>query len=104
MLRARFIFGRDCKMSPMTRALLLTFLLATTAAAAPQTPSQFLGFEVGADRKLADYKQISAYFRALDRESPRVVIENLGETTLGEDMIMAVISSEENIRNLDRIR
>ena len=33
--------------------------------------------------------------------SPRVEIEVLGKTTLGEDMFMAVISSEENIRNLE---
>ncbi|HVS31244.1 MAG TPA: M14 family zinc carboxypeptidase [Thermoanaerobaculia bacterium] len=88
----------------MKRAILLTLAIATTALAAPPTPSQFLGFDVGADRKLADYKQITSYFRALDRESPRVILESLGRTTLGEDMIMAVISSEENIRNLDRIR
>jgi hypothetical protein len=29
------------------------------------TPSEFLGFEVGADRQLADYRQITAYFKAL---------------------------------------
>jgi hypothetical protein len=62
------------------------------------TPSEFLGFEVGADRKLADYRQIVSYFKAL-AASPRVEIEVLGKTTLGEDMIMAVISSEDNLRN-----
>ena len=89
--------------------LALTFLFLSAAAppahgAAVPTPSQFLGFEVGADRQLADYKQISAYFRALDAASPRVEIENLGPTTLGVDMIMAVISSEENLRNKARLK
>ncbi len=68
------------------------------------SPSEFLGFTVGADRTLADYRQIAAYFRALDAASPRVEVQVLGKTTLGEDMFMAVISSEENIKNLDRIR
>src|SRR5436309_5894233 len=69
-----------------------------------QTPSQFLGFEVGADRNLADYRQIRSYFRALDAASDRVEIEALGKTTLGEEMIMAIISSEENLRNKDKYK
>ena len=83
----------------------IALVIATSVAAAPiQSPSQFLGFEVGADRKLADYKQISSYFRMLDGASDRVAIESLGKTVLGEDMLMAVISSEANMRNLERIR
>ncbi|MGZ4779745.1 MAG: M14 family metallopeptidase, partial [Thermoanaerobaculia bacterium] len=85
------------------KALLTVFLAATLHAAAP-SPSQFLGFQVGADRTLADYKQIAAYLRALDAASPRVEIETLGKTTLGNDMLMVVISSEENMRNLPRIK
>ncbi|MEA2338363.1 MAG: hypothetical protein QOE82_2370, partial [Thermoanaerobaculia bacterium] len=82
----------------------IAVLLATTLTAAVQSPSQFLGFEVGADRKLADYKQIVSYFRALAAASPRVRVESLGKTTLGEDFIMAVVTSEGNMRNLEKIR
>jgi hypothetical protein len=89
----------------MKRLVALALLLAAVNAnAALQSPSQFLGFEVGADRKLADYKQIISYLRALEAASPRVKVESLGKTTLGEDFVMAVISSEANIRSLDRIR
>ncbi len=88
----------------MKRTLVLLAFLATAAQAAVQSPSQFLGINVGADRVLADYKQIASYFRALAEVSPRVRVEALGKTTLGEEMIMAVISSETNIKNLDRIR
>lgn len=63
------------------------------------SPSEFLGFEVGADRKLADYKQITSYFKMLANSSKRIEIEALGPTTLGNEMIMAVISSEENLKN-----
>ena len=45
---------------------------AVLAFAVPVSPSQFLGFTVGADRTLADYRQIAAYFQALDAASPRV--------------------------------
>jgi hypothetical protein len=88
----------------MKRSLFLIVLIAATAHAAVQFPSQFLGFQVGADRTLADYRQIVSYLRALANDSPRVRIESMGKTTLGEDFIMAIISSEENMRNLDRIR
>jgi hypothetical protein len=88
------------------KRLVLGFLLFATAALSADvpTPSKFLGFEVGADRKLADYRQIVSYLRAVAAASPRVKIESLGKTTLGEDMIMAIISSEANMRNLERIR
>jgi hypothetical protein len=87
----------------MKRALLI-LLFAISAAAQIPSPSQFLKMEVGADRTLADYKQIRSYFDALDKASPRVELEVLGKTTLGEEMFMAVISSEENIRNKEPIR
>jgi len=63
------------------------------------TPAESVGFEVGADRKLADYRQIATYLKALAAASDRVEIETLGKTTLGEEMVMAVISTPENLRN-----
>ena len=83
-------------------ALLLATITTPLAAQKPAhvpTPSEFLGFEVGADRKLADYRQISSYFKALSAASDRVQVEVLGKTTLGEEMFMAVISTSENLRN-----
>jgi len=76
---------------------------AVTAAEIP-TPSAFLKIDVGADRVLADYRQVRSYFAELDRLSPRVEVENLGPTTLGEDMIMAVVSSETNMARLPRLK
>ena len=78
-------------------------LLSTSALAkAPPTPSEFLGFEVGSDRHLADYRQISAYFRAVAANSGRIQVENLGPTTLGNELILAAISSEQNLRELKK--
>jgi hypothetical protein len=89
------------------KLVVLAFVLLLAVSAAAQTiptPSQFLGFEVGADRKLADYRQIRDYFQALDNASPRLELQVLGKTTLGEEMFMALISSEENLRNKARIK
>ncbi|MDY0231783.1 MAG: M14 family zinc carboxypeptidase, partial [Candidatus Saccharicenans sp.] len=95
----------------ITRFKLLSFLVLFLFGAvfsgllqAQTPPDKFLGHRVGEDRKLADYAQIKAYFELLDKESPKLTLLNIGQTTLGKDMIMAIISDEENLRNLDRYR
>ena len=87
----------------MKRLLILVFLALPLGAQIP-SPSQFLKINVGADKTLADYSQIKSYFRALDAASPRVELEVLGKTTLGDEMIMVVISSEENLRHKEKIK
>ncbi|HEY9429809.1 MAG TPA: M14 family metallopeptidase [Gemmatimonadaceae bacterium] len=74
----------------------------SVAATQLRTPTEFLGFEVGADRKLADYHQIVSYFEHLAQRSPRMELETMGETTLGNDFVFAMISSPENLRNRKR--
>jgi hypothetical protein len=73
-------------------------------APAQTSPEQFLGHKAGADRKLADYGQIKAYFEKLDQESPKLSLFTIGESTLKRPMIMAVISAEENLARLDTYR
>jgi hypothetical protein len=87
----------------MTRRVLFLLSLAPIAApvaAALPTPEQFLGHAVGADRKLAGYAQIVRYLEILDRESPRLELRKLGRTTLGREMVMAVISNERTLSDL----
>lgn len=90
--------------------LLLAFLLAMLPAprgtAQPRIPSPLeeFGFRMGDDRKLIDWTQIAGYFRKVDAASDRVVVQELGKSTLGRPFLLAVVSSAENIRNLDRIR
>ena len=66
------------------------------------TPADVIGFAPGEDYKLADYPQVLEYFRALGQASPRVEILDIGESTLGQPMVVAAVSSEENIAELDR--
>jgi len=84
-------------------ALVSAFGPAASAATIP-TPSEFLGISVGADKTVADYRQILAYFKALDAASSRVELEMLGKTTLGEELFLAAISSEANIANKKRLQ
>ncbi len=93
---------------PRRAAALLVLIpaaLALAAALPAQTPpDKHLGFPVGADRKLADYAQIKAYFEKLDAESPMLKLFTIGTTTLKKPMIMAAISTEANLARLDRWR
>jgi hypothetical protein len=86
-------------------SIALTLVLVLAAALAAQTsPEQFLGFKVGADKKLADYTQIKAYFEKLATETPRMKLLTIGESTMKKPMIMAVITAEENMGKLDAYR
>lgn len=67
-------------------------------------PANVFGFAPGADRQLADYTQISRFFRLLDAATDRVRLFEIGKTAEGRDMILAAISSEANLARLDRYR
>lgn len=84
------------------RAILCLILLPALGGllGAQTSPEEFLGHRVGADRKLADYGQIRTYLLKLDEESPRVKVLEIGKSTLGKPMIMAVITSEDNMPRL----
>ena len=90
-----------------------TILLALAALSAPleaqratsvPTPTSYLGFEPGADRKLADWGQIVGYFGRLAQTSPRVKLDTLGRSTNGLPLVMATIGTPQNLRRLDAIR
>src|SRR6476620_3167963 len=84
---------------------LVIFSAATLAAQAPSaipTPASVIGFEPGADRKLPTWKQVTDYFTALDKASPRVTVRTLGKTTLGRPFIVAFIADPATLANLPR--
>jgi hypothetical protein len=66
--------------------------------------ASILGFEPGADRHLPSWSQITQYFAALDRASPRVSVRTLGKTTLGRPFIVAFISDPATLGNLEHYR
>ena len=71
------------------------------ATASVPAPRDVLGFTPGDDRKLASWAQITDYFKQLDRASNRVMVQELGKTTLGRPFLVAVISSPANLGRLD---
>jgi Zinc carboxypeptidase len=88
-------------------ALLLTGFPVAAAQRAPgaiPTPASHFGFRIGDDGRLATADGIEKYFEAVAAVSDRVRIADLGPTTDGHRTIAAIVSSSENIRNLEQIR
>jgi hypothetical protein len=89
-------------------ALNLAVVVATSlyawspAAAQVPAPADIIGFEPGTDYKLATSEQIFSYFRSLGEASDRVVVEEVGLSTMGRPLLAAIISSEANIRARER--
>src|SRR5690606_3868319 len=93
----------------MIERLLLTALLVIGAAAPAgaqrvPTPREHFGFEIGADRKLANWTHLRAYSKALARTSPRVPIGTLSPATKGQPFVMLTITSPENHARLRELR
>ncbi|PSQ80996.1 MAG: peptidase M14, partial [Bacteroidetes bacterium QS_1_63_11] len=85
-------------------ALLAGLCATPTAQAQVPAPEDVFGFEPGADYKLADYDQVMTYYRQLSEASERVQLRDIGTTVLGRSMPLLIISSSENLDNLDRWR
>jgi hypothetical protein len=67
-------------------------------------PEAFFGFELGADRKIARWDRIVQYFELLQKESPRIKVLDMGPTTMGNPFLLVIISSPENLANLEKLK
>jgi Zinc carboxypeptidase len=68
------------------------------------TPKQQFGHEIGDDYQLVNYTQETEYLQKLAKESDRMKLVDIGLTAEGRHQYMAIISSPENIRNLEHYR
>jgi len=88
-------------------AVVLAYLLVPSSEARAQripTPEEHFGFSIGADRKLADWDDLTSYFDRLARASARIAIDTLGASTMGRPLVMLTVTSPENHARLDRLR
>ncbi len=79
-------------------------LLSIAIVAQVPSPKAVLGFNPTDDKTIADWAQIADYFTKLDKASSRVAVTEIGRTTLGKPLIVAFISSPENIKNLEKYK
>lgn len=93
-------------------ALLLALVAVVTTAAWPSTlkaqsiptPEEFFGHQMGADRQLARWDRLVEYYELLGSMSDRLIVENVGVSTLGNPFLVIYASSPENLANLDQLK
>lgn len=66
------------------------------------SPKQFLGYDLG--EKFTRHHDVVGYFKHVSEFSSSVKVETYGKSYEGRPLIYAVISSPENIKNLEQIR
>jgi hypothetical protein len=81
-------------------------VLPTSAQQSAKIPSpeQFFGFSMGTDRRLAHWDDMVDYYQTVAKQSDRMVVEELGKTTMGEPYLLLIISSPKTIRELPRFQ
>jgi hypothetical protein len=87
-------------------AILILLLLSAgeLVAQAVPTPASHFGFDIGEDRKLGNWDQLTAYYEKVAGASDRVKVDTLGSTTGGLPFVMLTITSPENQARLDELR
>jgi hypothetical protein len=92
------------------KILVSLFLIITLAATLGfsqnkiTTPKEYFGFNPGDDYYLANYTQYSEYLKKISLESGRISYDGIGITAEGNPMFMAIITSPENQRKLNRYK
>lgn len=82
--------------------VVVLWLLAFALSAQVKSPDQFLGYELG--EKFTRHHRVVEYFKHVAANSPKVQLKEYGKTYEGRPLILAFVSSEENIAKLETIR
>jgi len=82
---------------------LLTALISTSLISQNiPSPSEFLGYELGT--QFTRHHQVVSYFNTVASASEQVKISSYGSTYEGRELQLAIISSSENLSNLEEIK
>jgi len=91
-------------------SLFIVFFLYVFFGASPvfsdeiPDPETFFGHKPGADYKLIRWEKIHEYFNILRENSDRILVQELGKTTMGNPFLLAVISSPENLSQIEKYK
>lgn len=83
--------------------LLILASFSVNAQVVP-SPKEHYGFNIGDDYHLTNYTRTEAYFKKLADASGRVSMVDIGETEEGRRQYMLVVTSPENMKNLEAYR
>ncbi|MEM7414778.1 MAG: M14 family zinc carboxypeptidase [Gemmatimonadota bacterium] len=96
-------FCRRAPVAPLALALLAASFAPTSAQHIP-TPEEFFGHTMGADRELVPWDQLVSYYDTLGALSDRLIVENVGTSTLGRPFLVIYASAPENLARLGEIQ
>jgi len=89
----------------MKRLLLILCMvpgILTLAAAQTKSPDEFLGYPLGS--RFSSHEQVTDYFRYIASKEKNVRLVSYGRSYEGRELMVAIVSSPENMVNLERIR
>lgn len=79
------------------------FAAGVLLAVTPPTPESHFGHPIGVDKVLLDWDKVVSYFQKLQQSSPDSIrVEEIGKTVEGRPFIQAIMSSPENMRDLNK--
>ena len=78
-------------------------LISVFSFAQGLSPEQFLGYKIG--QRYSPHFKVVSYFKQVAEKNPSMVkLEQYGETNEGRPLMLAYVSTPENISNLENIR
>jgi hypothetical protein len=84
-------------------SLFIALCISIAAMAQVQSPEQFLGYKIGT--RYTPHWKVVNYFQHVAANAPKTVkLQQYGQTNEGRPLMVAFISSEENMGNLEAIR
>jgi len=83
-------------------AFLLSFTLLSLQAQQLQSPDEFLGYELGT--RFTPHHKVVAYYNYVASQLTHVKTQQYGETNELRPLMVAYVSSQENINNWEQIR
>lgn len=87
----------------MNRIVTIVFLfLVASLHAQLQSPSEFLGYEIGT--RFTRHANVVRYFEHVAKNSAMVTFSEYGKTNEGRPLTYAVVSTPQNISNIENIR
>ncbi len=98
------MFDRQFRLRCLLAVFLGTLPLLNSCGGEVTTPEEHFGHAIGADYILLSYTQLVDYWQTLAAESDRMTLVDIGQTAEGQTMWMAIITSPQNHRNLERYR
>jgi hypothetical protein len=85
-------------------SIVLLFMGSLAFGQAIPTPEKFFGHKMGEEKKLARWDRIVEYMQLVGKESDRVAVQEAGKSTNGHPFLLMIISSPNNLRNIEHYR